>query len=79
MVGSEQGFSFSFHDVLLCFGWVVWWGDSKLEHDRTRVSIPLKQEKELLWQMSRVQATKRLVAEFQAMDQVRNTKKASSM
>ena len=48
----------------------------QLERDRTIVSISLKQEKEILWQMSRLEKTKRLVEEFQAYDQKVKAQKA---
>jgi len=48
----------------------------KLEHDRTIVSIPLKQEKEILWQMSRVEKLKRQVEDFEEYDTKVKAKKA---
>jgi len=48
----------------------------KLEHDRTIVSISLKEEKEILWQMSRVEKLKRQVEEFQSHDKKIKAKKA---
>ncbi|KAL7567631.1 hypothetical protein ACA910_000225 [Epithemia clementina (nom. ined.)] len=48
----------------------------KLERERTIVSIPLKQEKEILWQMSRVEKLKKQVQEFETFDAEVKEKKA---
>lgn len=48
----------------------------KLERDRTMVSLPLKQEKEILWQMSRIEKLKRQVEECEAFDGHIKAKKA---
>lgn len=47
----------------------------KLERDRTIVSMPLKEEKEILKQIQKLERTKRQIVEFQAYNKMAQEKK----